>query len=807
MRVRYGMVFVAAFATMCCMAAHGADFWAEAKARTVPRTFEGAGGKVLRYRIAEKIPEDGSKVPLVLFLHGAGERGTNNVSQLRHGVGELVCWLDEHEKGYRVIAGQVPNGKRWVEVDWGAKSHDMPKEPSETMALLMEFLDRQLLDPAVDLSRVYVTGISMGGYGTWDLLCRRPEVFAAAMPVCGGGDVSQAAKIAKVPLWVFHGGSDSVVPVCRSRNMVSALWQCDGNVRYKEYPGVDHNCWTPTYADQDVLKWFFAQRKKPGRIDEIMAKMTLREKIGQCVNISIADIPLGSEEETAAWFAKYPVGSVFMGKDLASYTKERPGNKAALARCAAATKIPLSVAGDLGPVTAPAPLPGYGSIGAVDDLKVAREYGRFVGRLGRANGYNWVFAPCVDLAINWLNPIMACRTMGDNADKVAALSVEIAKGMQEYGLSASAKHFPGDGVDHRDQHLGPCINSFTREKWSEAYGKVYRSLAEADCHAVMIGHISLPFADPPKGKYGLPPPAVMSAPISCGILRNEIGFKGVAVTDALMMGGFVIYKFDPEERRYLEAFKAGADVLLWPRLGVFELMEKAVESGEIPMERLDASVRRVLEMKEKEGLFDHAFRTPKGPDAALVAEAEAFTRKVTEREVALVRNDAGLLPLDRAKTKKILMWIADGSGKKTLSSYDAMKREFEKRGAEVTVAINGNCLDFWKREAAGERYDAVFFVFASRMHMIPNAIRPIGGAGECLSTMINTDFHKPIAISYAYPFLLQDAPWLETLVNVHVDEANPSDVVQETVVSLLYGEKPFVGKSPFDLSVDLGVQK
>lgn len=93
MRVRYGMVFVAAFATMCCMAAHGADFWAEAKARTVPRTFEGAGGKVFRYRIAEKIPEDGSKVPLVLFLHGAGERGTNNVSQLRHGVGELVCWL------------------------------------------------------------------------------------------------------------------------------------------------------------------------------------------------------------------------------------------------------------------------------------------------------------------------------------------------------------------------------------------------------------------------------------------------------------------------------------------------------------------------------------------------------------------------------------------------------------------------------------------------------------------------------------------------------------------------------------------
>ena len=124
------------------------------------------------------------------------------------------------------------------------------------------------------------------------------------------------------------------------------------------------------------------------------------------------------------------------------------------------------------------------------------------------------------------------------------------------------------------------------------------------------------------------------------------------------------------------------------------------------------------------------------------------------------------------------------------------------KGAEVTVAINGNCLDFWKREEAGERYDAVFFLFASGMHMVKNAIRPVGGAGECVWTMINTDFHKPIPVSFGYPYLLQDAPWLETLVNVH---SAASTEVQETVVRLLYGEVPFVGKSPFDLTVDMGV--
>lgn len=245
------------------------DYYAEAKSRTVPKEFVGADGKVLRYRLAEKLPQDGAKVPLVFFLHGSGARGTNNVRQVKFGVGELVCWLDTHEKGYRIVAGQVPPEKRWVEVDWSTKSHDMPDEPSETMALLMEFLDRQLADPVVDASRVYVTGLSMGGYGTWDLLCRRPEVFAAAMPVCGGADVAQAAKVAKVPIWVFHGDSDSVVPVCRSRNMVSALWQCGGNVRYREYPGVGHNCWTPTYADKDVLQWFFEQKKPLSKTDQL----------------------------------------------------------------------------------------------------------------------------------------------------------------------------------------------------------------------------------------------------------------------------------------------------------------------------------------------------------------------------------------------------------------------------------------------------------------------------------------------------------------------------------------------------------
>ena len=225
------------------------------------REYKAADGKVFRYRWAEKLPGDNSKVPLVVFMHGAGERGTDNAAQLRHGVTELVNWLDAHEKGFRLVAGQVPEGKRWVEVDWSATSHTMPSEPSETMALQLEFIDKLLADPRTDRSRVYVTGISMGGYGTWDILCRRPDVFAAGIPICGGADVAQAPRIAGLPIWTFHGSADSAVPVCRSRNMVSALRAAGSNVHYREYPGAGHNVWTRTYRDGEVLAWFFRQRK------------------------------------------------------------------------------------------------------------------------------------------------------------------------------------------------------------------------------------------------------------------------------------------------------------------------------------------------------------------------------------------------------------------------------------------------------------------------------------------------------------------------------------------------------------------
>jgi predicted peptidase len=225
------------------------------------RTFtDGTAG--LSYRLLRPGQvEAGRAYPLVVFLHGAAERGDDNEAQLVHGVAGFAA--DETRKRHPcfLAAPQCPTTARWVEVDWASASHAMPEEPSEPARLVLGLIDELARELPIDRRRVYVTGLSMGGFGAWDLLCRRPELFAAGLVVCGGGDEKQAEKIAKIPVWVFHGEKDNAVKVERSRNMVAALKKAGGRPRYTEYAGVGHDSWTRTYGDADVLGWLFSQKK------------------------------------------------------------------------------------------------------------------------------------------------------------------------------------------------------------------------------------------------------------------------------------------------------------------------------------------------------------------------------------------------------------------------------------------------------------------------------------------------------------------------------------------------------------------
>lgn len=206
--------------------------------------------------------EPGRKYPLVLFLHGAGERGSDNILQLKY----LPAWLAEPALRRKhpcfVIAAQCRMDERWVDVSWADKT-SMPQaaEPTTDLQAAAAMIDDVMKTASVDPARVYLTGLSMGGYGTWDLATRMPERFAAVLPICGGGDERMAARIAKLPIWAAHGDADKAVPVERSRSMVAAVKAAGGSPKYTEMAGVGHDAWTPTYRDAAVLDWLFSQSK------------------------------------------------------------------------------------------------------------------------------------------------------------------------------------------------------------------------------------------------------------------------------------------------------------------------------------------------------------------------------------------------------------------------------------------------------------------------------------------------------------------------------------------------------------------
>jgi predicted peptidase len=241
--------------------AHAGESWQDSYEA---KTYTNADAQALPYRLLkpEKI-EPGQRYPLVLFLHGIGERGTDNARQLLHGAGEFAKAANRRKYPCFVVAPQCPADRLWVRKDLkklNAAEYVMSEKPSQPMALVLELVDKLAVDLPVDKGRIYVTGLSMGGFGTWDLIQRRPEFFAAAIPICGRGDLACAAKLKNLPIWAFHGDADPLVPVDRTKSMIEAIRHAGGTPKMTLYPGVGHDSWTATYANPEVLAWLFAQK-------------------------------------------------------------------------------------------------------------------------------------------------------------------------------------------------------------------------------------------------------------------------------------------------------------------------------------------------------------------------------------------------------------------------------------------------------------------------------------------------------------------------------------------------------------------
>ena len=228
--------------------------------------FSGPSGSVIPYRLLSPDGvEQGKRYPLVLFLHGAGERGSDNGKQLVHAAVDFASPERMRQFPAFVAFPQCPEEQRWVESPWDLPSGrgEFDKNPSKPMKAALELVDSLIKNHPVDPARVYVTGLSMGGQGAWYAAAAKPRRFAAMLEVCGGGDPTWAADYQGMPIWALHGQNDSVVPISRAREMVVALTKGGHapELRYTEYPGVGHNSWAQTFKRADVFEWLFAQRK------------------------------------------------------------------------------------------------------------------------------------------------------------------------------------------------------------------------------------------------------------------------------------------------------------------------------------------------------------------------------------------------------------------------------------------------------------------------------------------------------------------------------------------------------------------
>lgn len=548
-------------------------------------------------------------------------------------------------------------------------------------------------------------------------------------------------------------------------------------------------------------------REEQEWVERMLASMSLREKIGQTMQDHAGRLPFkGNDTEAlAAYLKMYPVGSFFIGGEVI----QKAAGKAAEYRewteqLQRISKYPLLFSGDLefgagSAVKSLTAFPPLLALAAVDEESLAYEYGKFTALEGRAAGFTWALAPGTDLLLNWMNPVITTRCLGDDPKRAARLAGAVMRGMQDHGLAACAKHFPGDGVDYRDQHIVTTINGLTEEEWHATYGQVSQSMIDQGVLSYMTGHIALPWMEGDQGEK--PVPATVSERITTELLRERMGFEGVVLSDALDMGGFLAW--GSYEKRMIDCFNGGTDVLLWPGVDYFGVMERAVREGTVRMKRLDASVRRILELKARLGMhgIDEEGRDLRAVPLLndklpplLDLEARGLSQSLAERCITLVRNRGNILPLDPQTTRRVLVIllnkVTEGRKYERMNVFVDLLRA---RGLQVDILDEFEPLNTLRKwELSGIRWDAAFAPYFLPLHGMMNTARPVGEAAKAIWAMQHAETIRPIGVSFATPYLLQDMPFLDALVNAY----SLHEETVELTVKALFGEVPFRGVSP-----------
>ncbi|MFD0616996.1 glycoside hydrolase family 3 protein [Paenibacillus sp. GCM10027629] len=482
----------------------------------------------------------------------------------------------------------------------------------------------------------------------------------------------------------------------------------------------------------------------------------------------------------------------------------------------AKSNIPLLLAANLesggsGIVTEGTVFANPMQIAATDDIETAERLGVVAAREGAAVGCNWSFAPVVDIDMNFRNPITNVRTYGSDPKVVSDMSRTYVKVLQEHGLAASIKHFPGDGVDDRDQHLLTAVNTLSVEEWDATFGQVYLDLIDAGAKTVMAGHIRLPAyskqLNPALGDQDVMP-ATLAPELLNGLLRERLGFNGLIVSDSTMMAGFTMAA--KREWAVPMCIAAGCDMFLFNRDVREDIgyMFQGIRTGLLSLERVDEAVTRILALKASLGLHlqDREALVPTDDANVNIGcnEHQAWAAEAANKAVTLVKDTEGLLPLDPRKTKRVLLVPIEPKSYKlaeegfySSSITEPFARLLSEEGFEVTVFEPGtNPYAAFMEGAGAVRQRADLVIYTANL---PSAnLKPTLRLewSEPFNENLPWFLHElpTVFVSFANPYHLYDLPRVPVYVNAYL----ASEHTVRAVVNKLVGASSFEGRSPVD---------
>lgn len=554
----------------------------------------------------------------------------------------------------------------------------------------------------------------------------------------------------------------------------------------------------PFNLDDKKIKW----------VEDTIGGMTMDEKIGQL----FINLTLRRDEKTLDELVnKYHIGGVrWQGGTLEEvYEQNRFFQEK--------SKVPVLIAanceaGGNGAVGEGTFVATGAACGASKTLDTVRDMAKVGAAEAKAVGCNWSFAPVCDVVSNWRNTIVNTRGFGNDPEAVAERSLAYMEEMTKAGIACAAKHFPGDGSEERDQHLVMGCNDLSVKEWDASYGMVYKKLIDAGLPSIMVGHIAQraytkKFNPDIKDEDIMP--ATMSPELLQGLLRGQLGFNGLIVTDATHMAGLTAAA---DRRNAMQkVVAAGCDMILFfndPAEDI-EYVRAGIENGTISEERLDDALHRILGLKAHLGLDEMSF--PNKDMLAVVGcdEHHALARKAADESITLVKDTRHILPVTPADKKRVVLYFVESAPVSLADGPDPAKallvKELEKAGFEVRAPkdyyeyeMEGpskfnrfKMMEHENREEFKKNTDLVLFVISMKGYAKENNTRLTYSVSHSCEIPWFVHEVPTVAVSLNYTNHLFDVPMMKTFVNAY--SGSPEYI--EVLVEKLTGKSEFKGEA------------